>query len=149
MNCFDVGTCCPDITKYTNIIKPDGWEFKLYEPSYPDIKELHYIPMTGHGSISPGPRGTCLYIARWWGPELIGPLERSFGYDNPYPPHDVGFTVWAWDAATQLNKSVCDELWFKPVGTGEGPVHGPVPEPATLALFGLGGLALLRRRQRS
>jgi hypothetical protein len=36
--------------------------------------------------------------------------------------------------------------WAAPISTGAGPVCAPVPEPVTLALFGLGGLMLRRRK---
>ena len=72
------------------------------------------------------------------------PTVYGFGYDNDTDPMDV---TWVFDPGIPLTPTGSD--WSKAVGLGQGPVHGPSPEPATLSLLavGIGGLMLRRRRR--
>lgn len=80
----------------------------------------------------------------------VNPLPSSdpgtyyFGFDNPHPSHDAGFFTVGWiDDAWEVQTW---EDWSKPVGMGEGPIHILTPEPTSLALLGLGGLFLRKRK---
>ncbi|MHC4563296.1 MAG: PEP-CTERM sorting domain-containing protein [Planctomycetota bacterium] len=58
-------------------------------------------------------------------------LSNTFRVVHPYAPGEITYSIWHVDA--QLL---------------EGTVMGPVPEPATLSLLAMGGVALLKRRKR-
>ena len=156
---FQVGTCDGDIANYTGIYESSNWYVIGGQAGalvkQPLVVEAHnpnpglVLPppsWTPHGQMSVGgPQGNCPYVVQW----LIPPGDDStadtyyFGFDNVNEPHDVGATIY-----TSLIGFTWDEDWTKAVGTGAGPVHGPVPEPATLALLAVGGcLPLLRRRR--
>jgi len=134
MTAFDVGTCDPSIMNYWNWVQPAGWAPVPFSGS-----ELHIDLKTPHGLISPGPIGNCNTAVMWTGPAL-GPGTWFFGYDNENRSHDVG-----WSVNPMANPN--GENWSAPVGMGAGPVHGPVPEPAMLALVVLGALSFVRRRR--
>ena len=139
MDYFQVGTECGLLAHYTNIVGPEGWTFVLGS----EILEPHYEGKTDHGSISPGTGSPDVdIVVYWFGTDLTGAGTYYFGFDNPHPSHDVGGLV----EDDMVN--VWNEDWDLAVGTGAGPLHGPVPEPATIILLGLGGLALMRRRKK-
>ena len=141
MDRFEVGTCDPNIGNYSNWVNgPVGWSPGI-SPGMWGAQPDEPPPATPHGLVSPGPSGTCMTTVNWTG-FAVGPTTLSFGFDNPYAPHDVGFGVGMFGAM------VYAENWAAPVGMGSGPIHAPiVPEPGTYALFALGavGLALYRR----
>jgi hypothetical protein len=122
---------------YSNWIQPDGWAPVPFDYSVlldADVK-------TPHGETSPGPTGNSLGAVTWKGPAL-GAGTYYFGFNNSHSSHDVGWFIFPGGQQGPIS-----EDWEEPVGMGTGPVHGPVPEPATLALMALGGLVLIRRRR--
>ena len=137
MDYFQVGACCCDLR---DVVTPTDWSFigcTYYKT------EPHYYPCTPHGQISPGPAGDCEQVIVWTRDPSAGPGGvYVFGFTSDCEPHDVGFLV------ENAGAVVKNENWEMPVGQGHGPVHGPIPEPATISLLVLGGLALLRRRSR-
>ena len=90
---------------------------------------------TDKGLISPGPDENTLFVVRWTGPALAGGNSHWFWFNCASDPHDVGWLT-----------SAGNESWTEPVGTGDGPIHGPTPEPMTIALLALGGLTLRLKR---
>jgi len=76
-----------------------------------------------------------------------GGFGATFGFDNPNHSEDVG---WLVQGSPPLP---ANENWASPVAGSsgiftDGPVHGPVPEPAHYALaaaLGLLGFGLYRR----
>lgn len=134
---FHVGTSDPNLANYTNIAKPDGWTFGIFE-----ILEDHHSPDSPHEAVVQ-PNGLCGLMAVWTEPDN-GPGVQgfSFGYDNPRPDHDVGWFI---------NSGQVSENWSAPVGLGAGAVAGPVPEPGSLVALGSGlftlGAALIRKRR--
>jgi hypothetical protein len=135
-----VGTTDLDEHHYSDVLVPEGWSFAIEEggPGHAGGR------CTAIGDISPGPvRSKSIGQVRWWveKPELA--VESfTFGFNHPWYAEDVGWR-------SQTEKDIFVEDWVAPLGEGAGPVHGPyssLPEPVTLSLLAVGGLALLRRK---
>jgi len=146
---FAVATDDLNINNYSNWLEPAGWTHAVVgggawvnpglktphgviAPPPPALSkgEIHFFPAPGAGPVMVPNNGTVL-----------------FGFDNPnvsqnsdwWPSPEWG----AWVGAS----------WNQPVAGPagvftHGPVHAPVPEPATLSLLALGGLLAVRRRRR-
>jgi hypothetical protein len=101
-----------------------------------------HTPMTLHGGGPVTPTGNCRSSVDW---NVNGPVpagKYGFGYDNSTAPMDV-----LWDVVYAPHMFVSTD-WSKVVGMGQGPVHGPSPEPATLSLLAVGiGTLLLKKRR--
>ncbi len=139
---FTLGTNDLNSDNYTNILIPENWNFAVESEG---MAHAHGTK-TPHGSVSPGP---CYCLTegrvRWWTEDTDYATHSAiFGYDHPWSSEDVG-----WLMVETVPPETVGHItgWELPVGTGFGPVHGPLPEPATLGLLLLGGLALLKRRR--
>jgi hypothetical protein len=130
-----------DAKHYTDVLTPDGWFFTI-ETGGPLHSGGRCTPV---GEISPGPvRMISIGQVRWWtdDPKQSAIESFTFGFNHPWYAQDVGWR------ATSANSDYLED-WEAPVGEGAGPVHGPyssIPEPATLLLLALGGLAVLKRK---
>ena len=102
--------------------------------------ELDFFEKTPHNVVSPGPTGSCPQITLWTGPGITGG-GFFFGHFSPLLSHDVGWTAGVPPFPAKEN-------WGAPVGMGAGPVHAPIPEPATMTVLVIGALGVLARRRR-
>jgi hypothetical protein len=127
---------------YTNRCAPVGWTMVLVT----NTGLAHASAKTGHGSVSPGPVGSCPFKMIWSGPAMAVPFE--VGFDHPSPSHDA-----AWVTSDLFAAS-----WAAAVGLGVGPVHSPIQEIPTLTEWGLitivvllllAGVAIIVRRRRT
>jgi hypothetical protein len=141
---FQVGTNDLEIADYTNVLIPPNWQFAVESVHMGHIDDVS----TPRGQVSPGPcRCLTRGSVRWWTDEPLSAVEAFvFGYDHPWSSEDVGWTLVTSPEDPMPNPYVLRENWDAPVGTGLGPVHGPVPEPATLLLLTFGALATLSRK---
>jgi len=144
---FRVGVLTDDISNIKALNKYSG---NLAGWSFSDPTEYGHEstdPFTKHNSTNsspPAPLWSTNKVVRWsrdYGSD-VGAGTYWFVFNSDHDPIDVGFLVEVDD------QPVLTEDWSKPVGMGLGPVHGPVPEPGSLVLLGLGGLGVLRRRKR-
>lgn len=145
-----VGTDDINPANYGNWLMPAGWTVAI------QTEGAHIWKNTGlktpHGQVAPPPGENELTFGwiHWWsvGGQAIQPGQMaSFGFDNDNPSQNVDWFT------TPQGAIPAGANWNSPVGTGtwgiwtDGPVHSPVPEPTSLSLLALGGLALLRRRR--
>ena len=106
-----IGTHDGNISHYHNVCLPPGWSFSISSISTAD-----YSGFTPHGSISPGPNGSCPYLMEFFGP--MSPGSVYIGFNHSGRPHDVSWQVYGI-AHTSVN-------WTQAVGNGTGPVHSPL-----------------------
>ncbi len=99
-----------------------------------------HTPMTPHGGGPVTPNTEVGMVTAWFVNISLSAGTYGFGYDNPTDPMDVG-----WFIDSSLDDHYCD--WDQPISVDFGPLHGPVPEPATISLLVIGGIAVLRRRK--
>jgi hypothetical protein len=144
LNVVYVGTFDSILADYTNILMPNGWVFSIVGGGGKTTPGVS----TPLGQIAPAPiQCDGMLLARWGlqnGVNVAPGATVTFGFDNPNPSQNVD-----WYCAVEPTPGA---NWNSPVagplGTfTDGPVHGPVPEPATLLLLGLGGLAIVRKRR--
>ena len=110
-----------------------GWSYVVDQPG------TLADPYTNHGVVSGHSKST-KYKIIWTGNTDPGAGTYWFSFNCPEVPEDVGWYIGGGYS----------ENWSIALANADfGPVHGPLPEPATCALLALGGLVALRRKQRS
>ena len=156
---------------------PDPFTINFDENGNATISENGGLPFTENGFLAPDESGafTGVNVLTYQLPEPVGPgglnvLDASgaisdnlFFYNSETNGFmeflsqvgggqlaDTGVTDFGFNAATEA----ADGTFVYSVGnvyTGVSPEVAPIPEPSSLALFGLGGLALAawRRRHRA
>ena len=143
-----VATDDVNIGNYGNWLMPAGWNVAIGGGGYWQNDGLK----TPHGMIAPPPPaadtlGSIVWTAPAPGGVVVNPLGTVlFGFDNDNPSENVD-----WFATPEVGPGI-GANWLAPVAGPagvftHGPVHSPVPEPATLALLALGAVTLVRRRR--
>jgi len=94
-----------------------------------------YTNYVNHGLIATS-IGNTDAILRWQG-SSIGEGVYYFGYNTVQTNNFVTVGFLAGNDANTLN-----EDWTKAVGQGLGPIHVPIPEPASVLMLGLGGVLI-------
>ena len=82
--------------------------------------------------------------ADWTAAEASGVASGEITASSSQTMDWLGFNVGSWPANTMGDNTLIDEIR---IGTTLADVI-PVPEPVTLTVLAIGGLALLRRRRR-
>ena len=119
-----IGTEDGGTANYTARMMPPGWTFAIVHnpglvpfvgPALGDdvAKTRHFA-----ASAAPTPTGACPRLVHFSGPAGLPGGAFTFGFDHPWPSHDV---EWETLDATGPTRAV----WGAPNGTGAGPVHGP------------------------
>jgi hypothetical protein len=132
-----IGTADPHLVDYSNFCMPAGWSFAIESNSFGVGKGVH---KSAHGSPASVRVSTAAHLVHFSGPAGLPGGSFTFGFDNPRGSIDYGWHV----AGMALDY---DEIWSnKPVGAGEGPVHGPDERPWGIPVatnFGLVAIILL------
>jgi hypothetical protein len=142
---FDLGCEDGNLADYLNWLMPQGWNATAGPGGF---GWANVGVKTPHGAFAPVPGGSSAHVV-FWDPQNVGVVLNPgqtvlFGFDNPNNSENVD-----WLASNALG-GVVGANWASavagPIGVfTDGPIHAPVPEPATLALLALGGAALVRR----
>lgn len=125
---FYVGTNDPELSNYTNVSTPPGWNFEIHEWGM----SQSYGRFTYHTYMSEPPGfGLTAGSAHWWTDDPALAIESfTFGFDHPWIAQDVGWGLMVrWGGSPPV--LWFDESWDAPVGAGAGPLHGPGDPPAT------------------
>ena len=113
------------------------------------VARIRQLDTTG-SPMTYDPTGTLL---------IVGPPATNLGQGTRVADGTTGFTFVTWDlsAVSFTTPNTITSIRLDPVGgtVGEGfqvdylriSDSSPIPEPASLGLLGLGGVALLRRRR--
>ena len=114
---FEVGTADGNSGNYLNIVNPSGYTFSIVQVPSP-----HYA-FTPKFSFSPGPIGNAQYLIVWTATGA-GVNQGVFGFNHVSQPQNVAWRIWTPGRPPGTGPPYV-ENWGAPVGTGQGPVHGP------------------------
>jgi hypothetical protein len=151
---FYIGTQDLRIADYSNWTAPAGFtsaaEVATWEAlggNYNVMYTTETETETPHGVRPPQSTFASLGGIVWTGNAVIEQgASVTFGFDNPNESWNV-----QWFATNSATWTVTGTVFAPiagPTGTFTGGyVHSPVPEPATICLFGIGVFGLLRKRR--
>jgi len=159
MRLFYIGTDDPNVNNYSNWLTPAGFSVQVLPNDGNFVFMGVHLSMPGtdhiqlaHGAGAPINMGPpTIEVVVWTnlaGTNLLPGQTLTFGFDNPNTYEDT-----KWVAATLPGQGDAAQFPMAapivgPAGVyGLGLAHAPVPEPVTLSLLALGGLAVLRRRK--
>ena len=125
-----------------------GMDIVVDDPSIADITNVAINEVLFDAAFSVDDDGLAGLVptgGNVWGTEIVLATLTFTAYDG----YDIWTDIWGWDDnPTDLTEGFAlVEGGFANVNYVTGFVNVEIPEPASLALFGLGALALLRRRR--